>query len=237
MSAGRLKLDLLAAGSVAKAFEVQDAAPPRFSGENFARNLELVERVKQLAAGKAATPSQLAIAWVLAQGDDVVASPRDQAAPLPGGERRRPRGRAHRRGSGRHRGGHAPRVGRPGRATPPSTWPTSTPDDGPATARAGGPRGRGTTYDTGPGRSGGPCRCFCSSPPWPWSPAAPANPEPDGATRLRPPVARRRRGPPERRHDPRRRRGRAGLRRRRLALGRLLAHGSRDYQHFSSTGR
>jgi aryl-alcohol dehydrogenase-like predicted oxidoreductase len=53
---------------------------PRFSGENFSRNLELVERVKQLAAGKGATPSQLAIAWVLAQGDDVV--------PIPGTKRR-----------------------------------------------------------------------------------------------------------------------------------------------------
>jgi aryl-alcohol dehydrogenase-like predicted oxidoreductase len=54
---------------------------PRFSGENFTRNLELVERVKQLAAGKGATPSQLAIAWVLARGDDVV--------PIPGTKRRR----------------------------------------------------------------------------------------------------------------------------------------------------
>ena len=54
---------------------------PRFSGENFDRNLELVGRVKELAAGKGATPSQLAIAWVLAQGDDVV--------PIPGTKRRR----------------------------------------------------------------------------------------------------------------------------------------------------
>ena len=53
---------------------------PRFSGENFDRNLELVGRVKELAAGKGATPSQLAIAWVLAQGDDVV--------PIPGTKRR-----------------------------------------------------------------------------------------------------------------------------------------------------
>ncbi|HEV2920932.1 MAG TPA: aldo/keto reductase, partial [Actinomycetota bacterium] len=48
---------------------------PRFTGENFARNLELVEQVRQLAASKGVTPSQLAIAWVLAQGDDVVAIP------------------------------------------------------------------------------------------------------------------------------------------------------------------
>ena len=54
---------------------------PRFTGENFARNLELVERVRDLAEGKGATPSQLAIAWVLAQGDEVV--------PIPGTKRRR----------------------------------------------------------------------------------------------------------------------------------------------------
>jgi aryl-alcohol dehydrogenase-like predicted oxidoreductase len=53
---------------------------PRFTGENFARNLELVDRVRELAASKGATPSQLAIAWVLAQGDDVV--------PIPGTKRR-----------------------------------------------------------------------------------------------------------------------------------------------------
>ena len=54
---------------------------PRFTGENFARNLELVDQVRQLAASKGVTPSQLAIAWVLAQGDDVV--------PIPGTKRRR----------------------------------------------------------------------------------------------------------------------------------------------------
>jgi aryl-alcohol dehydrogenase-like predicted oxidoreductase len=54
---------------------------PRFTGENFARNLELVERVRELAASKGVTPSQLAIAWGLAQGDDVV--------PIPGTKRRR----------------------------------------------------------------------------------------------------------------------------------------------------
>ena len=53
---------------------------PRFTGENFARNLQLVDRVRELAASKGATPSQLAIAWVLAQGDDVV--------PIPGTKRR-----------------------------------------------------------------------------------------------------------------------------------------------------
>ncbi|HET7517578.1 MAG TPA: aldo/keto reductase [Actinomycetes bacterium] len=54
---------------------------PRFVGENFNRNLELAERVRELAAAKGATPSQLAIAWVLAQGDDVV--------PIPGTKRRK----------------------------------------------------------------------------------------------------------------------------------------------------
>jgi aryl-alcohol dehydrogenase-like predicted oxidoreductase len=54
---------------------------PRFEGENFARNLRLVERVRRLAGEKGATPAQLAIAWVLAQGDDVV--------PIPGTKRRR----------------------------------------------------------------------------------------------------------------------------------------------------
>jgi aryl-alcohol dehydrogenase-like predicted oxidoreductase len=48
---------------------------PRFQGENFQRNLELVDRVKQIADDKGVTPSQLALAWVLAQGDDVVAIP------------------------------------------------------------------------------------------------------------------------------------------------------------------
>jgi aryl-alcohol dehydrogenase-like predicted oxidoreductase len=53
---------------------------PRFTGENFARNLELVERVRELAERKGVTPSQLAIAWVLARGGDVV--------PIPGTKRR-----------------------------------------------------------------------------------------------------------------------------------------------------
>jgi aryl-alcohol dehydrogenase-like predicted oxidoreductase len=52
---------------------------PRFQGDNFDRNLELVDKVTALAAEKAVTPGQLAIAWVLAQGDDVV--------PIPGTKR------------------------------------------------------------------------------------------------------------------------------------------------------
>ena len=48
---------------------------PRFQGENFARNLSLVEQVQALAARKGCTPAQLALAWVLAQGQDIVAIP------------------------------------------------------------------------------------------------------------------------------------------------------------------
>lgn len=48
---------------------------PRFQGENFAKNLELVERVEQMSAAKGCTPAQLALAWVLAQGPDVVPIP------------------------------------------------------------------------------------------------------------------------------------------------------------------
>ena len=54
---------------------------PRFQGENFDRNLALVLRIQQLAAAKHCTPAQLALAWVLAQGDDVV--------PIPGTRRSR----------------------------------------------------------------------------------------------------------------------------------------------------
>ena len=53
---------------------------PRFQGENFRRNLELVERVRAIAAEKRVTPSQLALAWVLSRGDEVV--------PIPGTKRR-----------------------------------------------------------------------------------------------------------------------------------------------------
>jgi aryl-alcohol dehydrogenase-like predicted oxidoreductase len=55
-------------------------ANPRFQGENFARNLELVERVRAIADDKGVTASQLALAWVLGRGDDIV--------PIPGTKRR-----------------------------------------------------------------------------------------------------------------------------------------------------
>jgi aryl-alcohol dehydrogenase-like predicted oxidoreductase len=48
---------------------------PRFQGENFDKNLELVERVKEIADEKGVTAGQLALAWVLAQGDDIVPIP------------------------------------------------------------------------------------------------------------------------------------------------------------------
>ena len=54
---------------------------PRFQGENFYRNLELVKRIEELAREKKATPSQLALAWVLSRGKDVV--------PIPGTKRRK----------------------------------------------------------------------------------------------------------------------------------------------------
>jgi len=48
---------------------------PRYQGENFYKNLELVEKIETLAAKKGCTPSQLAIAWVLAQGEDIITIP------------------------------------------------------------------------------------------------------------------------------------------------------------------
>ncbi len=53
---------------------------PRFQGANFERNLELVDRVRAIAAEKDCTPGQLALAWVMAQGQDIV--------PIPGTKRR-----------------------------------------------------------------------------------------------------------------------------------------------------
>jgi aryl-alcohol dehydrogenase-like predicted oxidoreductase len=53
---------------------------PRYQGENFDKNLELVKRIEALAAEKGVKPSQLALAWVMAQGNDIV--------PIPGTKRR-----------------------------------------------------------------------------------------------------------------------------------------------------
>jgi len=54
---------------------------PRFQPENFAKNIALVEQVRVLAAEIGCTPAQIALAWVLAQGDDIV--------PIPGTKRRK----------------------------------------------------------------------------------------------------------------------------------------------------
>lgn len=54
---------------------------PRFQGDNFGKNLDLVQRVEELARHKQCTPAQLALAWLLAQGDDIV--------PIPGTKQRR----------------------------------------------------------------------------------------------------------------------------------------------------
>ena len=62
-------------------FEANDsrASNPRFSGENFEHNLQLAEQVRQVAEEVTATPAQVALAWLLAQGDDI--------APIPGTKR------------------------------------------------------------------------------------------------------------------------------------------------------
>ena len=72
-------------------------------------NLGIVEAVRAVAETKGATPGQVALAWVLAQGDDVVPIPGTKRVALPRGERRRRRGRAHRRRP------RPPRRGRPRR--------------------------------------------------------------------------------------------------------------------------
>ncbi|MFB2923590.1 aldo/keto reductase [Aerosakkonema funiforme] len=54
---------------------------PRFQGENFEKNLELVQRIEEIAQQKGCLPAQLALAWVLAQGEDIV--------PIPGTKRRK----------------------------------------------------------------------------------------------------------------------------------------------------
>ena len=71
-------------GAIGSASELEEGdfrrANPRFQGDNLARNLALVAQVKEIAAEKDCAPGQLALAWVLAQGSDVV--------PIPGTKRR-----------------------------------------------------------------------------------------------------------------------------------------------------
>jgi aryl-alcohol dehydrogenase-like predicted oxidoreductase len=77
----------LGRGFLTGAFKTFDDLPaddwrrnmPRFQGENFGKNLKLVGRIRELAAEKGCTPGQLALAWVLAQGPDIV--------PIPGTKR------------------------------------------------------------------------------------------------------------------------------------------------------
>ena len=93
---------------------------PRFQGEALDANLALVDKVREIAAAKGCTPGQLALAWVLAQGEDV--------APIPGTKRVKyleenvgaARRRAHRRRPGRPRAGRAARRRR--RATATAAW-------------------------------------------------------------------------------------------------------------------
>ncbi len=77
----------LGRGFLTGAFQSPDNFPPgdwrrhspRFQGENFYRNLELVEKIKQIATQKQCTPAQLALAWLLAKGEDII--------PIPGTKR------------------------------------------------------------------------------------------------------------------------------------------------------
>jgi aryl-alcohol dehydrogenase-like predicted oxidoreductase len=61
--------------------DTRSARFPRFTEENFGKNLELADRVREVADGKGITPGQLVLAWLLAQGDDIV--------PIPGTKRRK----------------------------------------------------------------------------------------------------------------------------------------------------
>ncbi len=89
---------------------------PRFTGENFERNLRAVDEVKAIATEVGATPGQVALAWVLAQGNDI--------APIPGTKRVSPRRGEHRRrrgatqpGADRQAHQHHTRRGRPSQRT------------------------------------------------------------------------------------------------------------------------
>src|ERR687885_467959 len=61
--------------------DTRSARFPRFAEENFKKNVELADRVREVAEGKGITPGQLALAWLLAQGEDIV--------PIPGTKRRK----------------------------------------------------------------------------------------------------------------------------------------------------
>ena len=78
---GRGFLTATLASTAALASDDYRLSTPRFQADNFGHNLALVEVLRQIAAAKAVTPAQLALAWVLAQGDAIV--------PIPGTKRRR----------------------------------------------------------------------------------------------------------------------------------------------------
>jgi aryl-alcohol dehydrogenase-like predicted oxidoreductase len=61
--------------------DTRNARFPRFAEENFKKNLELADRVREVAEGKGITPGQLALAWLLHGGEDLV--------PIPGTKRRK----------------------------------------------------------------------------------------------------------------------------------------------------
>ena len=87
---------------------------PRFQGENFQKNLQLVRRLQELAMERGCRASQLALAWVLAQGDGHRPDSGHEAPEVPGGERRRAQREADGgRPAGDRRGGAAGRGRRP----------------------------------------------------------------------------------------------------------------------------
>ena len=95
----------LSGGALGRDFAPDDwrRTSPRFQGENFAKNLAVLDELVALAHDKGVTPSQLALAWVLAQGEDVV--------PIPGTRRTPTSRRTSRRSTS---------------PSPRSTWPAST---------------------------------------------------------------------------------------------------------------
>ena len=76
---------------------------PRFQGDNFQKNLDLVDKVEELAKAKGCTPAQLALAWLLSRGEHVIPDSRIDAHRTGRGERRRDARDAHRRGHPRPR--------------------------------------------------------------------------------------------------------------------------------------
>jgi aryl-alcohol dehydrogenase-like predicted oxidoreductase len=69
---GKVRLEVIGVGCMGMSWR-RDS--PRFQGANFAKNLELVARVQEIAKEKKVTAGQLALAWVLAQGEDIVPIP------------------------------------------------------------------------------------------------------------------------------------------------------------------